>query len=262
MLMINYRMRFNSKAGRVPSSGIFLALAILIVFARGEGENDPPASTFSIVAIDRETGEIGIAVQSKIVSVGSIVPFASADSGAVATQALANVRYGPLGLQLLKLGLAPDQVIELLIERDPQKELRQVAMIDLQGRVAAFTGEGCQPWAGQKLGDGYSVQGNLLTGPEVIDAMAEAFEKTEGLLAERLISALRAGQAEGGDRRGKQSAALLIVHEGWGYAGLNDRARDIRVDDHAEPIEELARIYELHREMFRRRAPAAVEESE
>lgn len=250
-------MQFSEKAGPVPGRRIAVFFGLIFatapLFSQGEEKSGhPPANTFSIVAIDPETGELGIAVQSKIVAVGAVCAWGSADSGVVATQAFANVRYGTLGQQLLKMGLAPEQVIGLMTEHDPLKDERQVALIDPRGRVAAFTGEKCIDWAGHKLGDGYSVQGNLLTGPEVIDAMAEAFETTEGLLAERLIAALRAGQEKGGDKRGKQSAALLIFREGWGYGRLNDRFRDIRVDDHEEPIEELARVYELHRKMFRR----------
>ena len=250
-------MRNFRRATSVPTCARFILLVCGLFsapfFSHSEDKNEhPPAHTFSIVAIDKETGEMGVAVQSKIVSVGSIVPFGDGGVGVVATQSYANVRYGPMGLELLRIGLAPDQVIELMTEYDPQKEDRQVAVLDREGRVAAFTGTDCMEWAGQKTGEGYSVQGNLLAGPEVIDAMADAFETTEGLLGERLIAALRAGQKAGGDRRGKQSAALMIYRPGWGYGGLNDRARDIRVDDHENPIEELDRVYKVHQEMFSR----------
>ncbi|MEM7015374.1 MAG: DUF1028 domain-containing protein [Verrucomicrobiota bacterium] len=257
-----YEMQIPDSAKRMPiirqlqELALFCLTAPLVVF----GEEDlghPPANTFSIVAIDSETGEMGIAVQSKIVAVGAVCAFASADAGVVATQAYANMNYGPMGLQLLRIGLAPDQAIELMTEHDPLKEKRQVAVIDPQGRVSAFTGKECNDWAGQKTGDGYSVQGNLLVGEEVLTEMAKAFEETEGVLAERLIAAMRAGQAAGGDKRGKQSAALIVVKEGWGYGGTSDRLRDIRVDDHEAPIEELARVYKLHREMFKRRDEAA-----
>lgn len=212
----------------------------------------PPVATFSIAAVDRETGEIGIAVQSKIVAVGAIVPFARAGVGAVATQSFANVRYGPVGLAMLELGATPAQAIESLTRADPASERRQVGIVDAEGRTATFTGDGCHDWAGGRTGDGYAVQGNILAGEEVVNAMAEAFEAAEGVLAERLLAALEAGQEAGGDKRGKQSAALLIVREGWGYGGLTDRFRDLRVDEHAEPIRELRRVYRKHRELFRR----------
>jgi uncharacterized Ntn-hydrolase superfamily protein len=214
-------------------------------------------ATFSIVAIDRDTGEIGVAVQSRIVGVGAIVPWAKAGVGAVATQAFANVRYGPVGLAILELGSTPEQAIEMMTRADPEKASRQLGIVDATGAVATFTGEACQEWAGGLTGDGYAVQGNILAGESVVTAMAKAFEDTKGVLAERLIAALEAGQSEGGDKRGRQSAALLVVREGWGYGGLNDRFRDIRVDEHPEPIAELRRVYEKHRALFPRpdRAP-------
>jgi len=211
----------------------------------------PDTSTFSIAACDPETGEIGVAVQSKIVSVGSIVPFAQAGVGAIATQAAANVGYGPAGLQLLKMGTSPEKTIELMTAVDPFRDIRQIGIVTPDGRAASFTGTECNAAAGHRTGKNYAVQGNLLADPKVIDAIADAFEKAEGELGARMIAALRAGQAAGGDKRGKQSAALLIVREGWGYGYMNDRYRDIRVDDHEEPIEELARVYELHKAMFR-----------
>jgi len=214
----------------------------------------PPVATFSIVAADPETGEIGVAVQSRIVGVGSIVPWAKAGVGAVATQAYANVRYGPVGLVMLDLGSTPAQAIEMLIKADPMRDRRQVGIVSAGGEAATHTGEGCQDWAGGRIGDGYAVQGNILAGEGVVAAMAEAFEKTGGELAERLLAALDAGQAAGGDKRGRQSAALLVVREGWGYGGLNDRFRDIRVDEHEDPIVELRRVYEKHRALFPRPA--------
>lgn len=212
----------------------------------------PPVATFSIVAVDLETGEIGVAVQSKIVGVGSIVPVAQAGVGAIATQSFANVRYGPSGLRALKLGIPPRNSLDLLTIDDPHRESRQVGMIDAEGNAANFTGSECHGWAGGHVGEQYSVQGNILAGPEVVEAMAEAFEETKGVLAERLIASLRAGQEAGGDRRGRQSAALLIVREGWGYGGLDDKFRDIRVDEHETPIEELDRVYRAHRKLFPR----------
>ena len=211
-----------------------------------------PVSTFSIIARDVKTGEIGVAVQSKFVAVGSVVPYAEAGVGAVATQAWGNVKYGPSGLKLLSQGKKAADVIELLINSDPQHGHRQVAVIGLEGNASSYTGKRCLGWAGSKLGENFSVQGNLLAGPEVVEAMAASFKKTSGVLSERLIDALRAGQSAGGDKRGMQSAALLVVRKKWGYGGLNDRFRDLRVDDHSNPIEELERIYNIHRKVFPR----------
>ncbi|MCA9024690.1 MAG: DUF1028 domain-containing protein [Planctomycetaceae bacterium] len=212
----------------------------------------PLVATFSIVAFDPQTQELGIAVQSRLPGVGAIVPYAQAGVGAVATQSLANTRFGPEGLKRLIAGKSPQEAIDEMIEADPEREARQLGIVDAQGRVASFTGDECLNWAGSKTGENYTVQGNILTGPEVIDEMARAFEKTEGVLALRLLAALDAGQKAGGDRRGMQSAALLIVRDGWGYDGQSDRFRDLRVDDHASPIEELRRIYHVHRKVFRR----------
>lgn len=227
---------------------IFFCCFSLTIFA----SEPPPVATFSILAVDLETGEIGVAVQSKIVGVGAVVPFARAGVGAVATQAFANVGYGPLGLQALAAGMGPEEVKDLLIKEDPLQDLRQVGVLSATGKTATFTGRRCNAWAGAMTGANYAIQGNILTGPEVVTEMSRAFEETNGFLAERLIAALHAGQAAGGDSRGKQSAALLIVREGWGYGGINDRFRDIRVDEHEHPIEELERVYQKHRELFPR----------
>jgi len=214
----------------------------------------PTVGTFSIVAVDKETGEIGVAVQSKIVAVGAVVPYAEADVGAVATQAAANPRYGPLGLALMHdHQLAPQQVIDLMAEHDSGAAHRQVGIVAADGKAAARTGDACNAWAGHIVGDGFAVQGNILTGEEVVTAMAKAFEESAGeVLAERLLRALEAGQLAGGDKRGRQSAGLLVVREGWGYGGGNDRFRDLRVDEHEAPIAELRRVYDKHREMFPR----------
>lgn len=206
--------------------------------------------TFSIVAVDPKTGEIGVAVQSKFIAVGAVVPWAKAGVGAIATQSYANTLYGPVGLELLSQGLHPEEVLERLISADPDRELRQVGIVDAQGRAAAFTGEKCLPWAGHIVEENFACQGNILAGKEVVEAMAEAFLQTSGTLAERLLSALFAGQKAGGDRRGQQSAALLVVKEKGGYGGFNDRYIDLRVDDHPRPIEELKRLYELHQLYF------------
>ncbi|MGD9858118.1 MAG: DUF1028 domain-containing protein [Planctomycetaceae bacterium] len=212
----------------------------------------PTISTFSIVACDPQTGELGIAVQSRLPAVGAIVPFAKAGVGAIATQSYANTRYGSQGLTLLAEGKSPEEVVMRLTNGDDERAARQLGVVDAQGRVASFTGDECPVWAGSKTGTNYAVQGNILAGPQVIEAMGRAFEETEGELALRLLAALDAGQAAGGDRRGMQSAALLIVREGWGYDGQSDRFRDLRVDDHESPIRELRRVYEAHQKVFRR----------
>ncbi len=229
----------------------FLLLLPLFIFNQLPAE-EPPVATFSIVAVDLETGEIGVAVQSKIVGVGAVVPFVRAGVGAVATQAYANVNYGPAGLLLLKSGLNPDECIKALTGKDRGRAHRQVGIVSSDGKSASFTGTECSDWAGGNVGQGFAVQGNILAGDEVVEAMAKAFEETEGILAERLLAALEAGQAAGGDKRGRQSAALLIARENWGYGGNNDRFRDIRVDEHPQPIKELRRVYEAHRRLFPR----------
>jgi uncharacterized Ntn-hydrolase superfamily protein len=202
--------------------------------------------TFSIVAYDPEEEEWGIAVQSKFLAVGSVVPWARAGVGAVATQSWANTSYGPRGLDMMQEGVAAEEVIERLTQEDKDRALRQVGVVDAQGDAAAFTGEECYDWAGHIVGEHYACQGNILVSKETVETMAETFEAAEGALIDRLLAALRAGQAAGGDRRGKQSAALLVVKEKGGYGGFNDRYVDLRVDDHATPIEELARLAKLH----------------
>ena len=209
-------------------------------------------STFSIVARDSQTGEWGVAVQSKLVAVGAIVPYAEAGVGAIATQAWGNPRFGPLGLELLKSGRNGEDTLNLMIGADPRRSHRQLAIIGEEGNASIHTGKSCLEWAGHKTGRDYGVQGNLLAGPEVIQAMATAFENSKGTLAEKMIASLREAQKMGGDKRGRQAAALLVVRKGWGYGGLNDRFRDLRVDDHTKPIEELDRIYQIHRATFPR----------
>lgn len=225
---------------------------LLVSLGTGLRAEDPPVGTFSIVAADPSTGEIGVAVQSRIVAVGGIVPFARAGVGAVATQAYANVRYGPAGLAALAAGIAPDECLRLLAASDPLRERRQAGLVDASGRAATYTGNDCLGWAGGVVGDHFAVQGNILAGRQVVEAMAEAFEQSEGTLAQRLIASLKAGQAAGGDKRGMQSAALLVVRKGWGYGGLDDRYRDLRVDEHPDPIAELERIHRAHRRLFPR----------
>jgi uncharacterized Ntn-hydrolase superfamily protein len=235
------------------SAIILLAATIVsgsLLHGNAKKNENPVVATFSIVARDPATGELGIAVQSKFVAVGSVVPWAKAGVGAIATQSWANTRYGPIGLKLLERGVSPEKVIEIMTEADGNRENRQVGIVSVDGNASTFTGKKCLSWAGGTTGKNYAAQGNILTGPEVVDAMADTFEKTEGELAERLIAALRAGQKAGGDQRGRQSAALLIVREGWGYSGLNDRYRDLRVDDHPHPIEELERVLRIHKKIF------------
>ncbi|MDF1657272.1 MAG: DUF1028 domain-containing protein [Verrucomicrobiales bacterium] len=227
---------------------VFICLGISTAFSY----DDPTVATFSIVAVDPETGEVGVAVQSKIVGVGSIVPFAKAGVGAIATQAYANVGYGPLGIMALEAGMNAEAVINLLTRDDPLRELRQVGVIAADGKSASFTGDECMDWAGGIAGENFAVQGNILTSKEVVEAMAKAFQETEDVLAVRLLAALHAGEEAGGDSRGKQSAALLVAREGWGYGGLNDQFRDIRVDEHQRPIVELERVYWKHRALFER----------
>ena len=204
------------------------------------------AATFSIIAFDPETSALGVAVQSKFLAVGSVVPWARAGVGAVATQALANFNYGPRGLQLLSRGKTAPETVEALISADEEREHRQLGVVDAAGRAATFTGGECFEWAGGVTGEHYAAQGNILVGWETVEALAKTFEDTPGDLAGRLLAALEAGQAAGGDSRGKQSAALLVVREGGGYGGDNDRVVDLRVDDHPEPIRELVRIRDLH----------------
>jgi uncharacterized Ntn-hydrolase superfamily protein len=203
-------------------------------------------ATFSIVAFDSGTEELGVAVQSKFLAVGSIVPWARAGVGAVATQAMANFDYGPRGLELMSRGKTAEETVEALISADDEREHRQVGVVDARGRAATFTGSECFEWAGGVTGESYAAQGNILVGQETVEALAKTFESAGDDLAGRLLTALDAGQAAGGDSRGKQSAALLVVREGGGYGGNNDRSLDLRVDDHPEPIKELIRLRELH----------------
>jgi uncharacterized Ntn-hydrolase superfamily protein len=215
-------------------------------------------ATFSIVGFDPETDSLGVAIQSKFLAVGALVPYARAGVGAVATQALANVTYGPRALELLAQGRTVSETIELLTEEDQQKAQRQVGIVDARGHAAAFTGEDCHDWAGSLTGDHYAIQGNILAGRQVVEDMASAYEASDDDLAGRLLAALEAGQAAGGDPRGKQSAALLVVREGGGYGGGNDRLVDLRVDDHPDPIRELARIRDLHTLYFGESKPEDV----
>jgi uncharacterized Ntn-hydrolase superfamily protein len=207
--------------------------------------------TYSIAACDLETGQWGVATQSKFLAVGSIVTWAEPLVGAVATQAYANPRYGPEGLELLRQGLSAEEVVERLTSADDGREQRQLGVVDAKGGSASFTGSECHDWAGGKTGRGYAAQGNILISEETVAALADTFERTTGQpLAERLLDCLDAAQAAGGDSRGQQSAALLVVEKDGGYANLSDVLVDLRVDDHPRPLEELRRIYELHQAIF------------
>jgi uncharacterized Ntn-hydrolase superfamily protein len=219
--------------------GVCLSLTLL---AFCQPATSPTSGTFSIVAFDPKTGDLGVAVASRVLAVGAVVPYAQAGVGAIATQAFANTTYGPKGLALLRKGLTPEQVLKRLLAEDKDREHRQVGIVDAKGRAIAFTGKKCLPWAGHLVGKGYAVQGNILAGEQVVKAMAQAFENTKGELAERLMAALEAGESAGGDARGKQSAALLVVRKGGGYGGFDDRYIDLRVDDHPEPVKELRRL--------------------
>ncbi len=221
-------------------------------------ENAKTVATFSIVAFDPETDALGVAVQSKFLAVGSIVPWARAEVGAVATQAMANLNYGPRGLELMTRGKTAGETVEALITADDEREHRQLGIVDAEGRAVTFTGSECFEWAGGITGEHYAAQGNILVGRETVEAMAKTFEGTPGDLAGRLLAALDAGEQAGGDSRGKQAAALLVVREGGGYGGDNDRVLDLRVDDHPEPIRELIRLRSLHTLYFGETRPEDV----
>lgn len=206
-----------------------------------------PVSTYSIVARDPATGDLGVAVQSHWFSVGSVVTWAEAGVGAVATQSFVETSYGPLGLEAMRSGKPAGLALQELVAKDPHPEVRQVAFVDAAGRVAAHTGEGCIPGAGHRTGEGYSVQANLMLTHDVPQTMAAAFEAASGPLAERLVAALRAAQKAGGDIRGKQSAALLVVRAKPTQRPWTDRLIDLRVEDHEHPVAELGRLLRLHR---------------
>ena len=208
-----------------------------------------PITTFSIVGYDPNNNDLGIAVQTKFFAVGAVVPWAEAGVGAIATQAWANTTYGPRGLELLKIGLSAQQTLDHLIKDDPGRKTRQVGIVDASGTIANYTGEECHNWAGATSGENYTAQGNILAGEEVVKAMGKTFEETDGELADKLMAALFAGQEKGGDTRGQQSAALLVVRKNGGYSGFNDRYIDLRVDDAEKPIEELQRLLVIHKKL-------------
>lgn len=206
--------------------------------------------TFSIVGYDPQEKEWGIAVQSKFLGVGAVVPWAKAGVGAVATQSYANTSFGPEGLRLMEEGKSAEEALHALLDKDPGREQRQVGFVDAKGNAATYTGKEYYDWAGGVTGPYFAAQGNILVDDNTVKAMADTFQITEGSLAERLLAALQAGQNAGGDSRGQQSAALLVVKDRGGYGGFNDRYIDLRVEDHVEPIKELTRIYQLQQLYF------------
>ena len=220
-------------------------------------ETAPPVATYSICACDLDAGQWGVATQSKFLAVGSVVPWAEPQVGAIATQSYANPRYGPGGLALLREGLGAAEVVERLTGADDDRDQRQLGIVDGNGDSATYTGNGCHAWAGGRNGPCYAAQGNILVSEETVDALVLSFESSAGgPLAERLLDCLDAAQIAGGDRRGQQSAALLVVERDAGYAGLSDVLVDLRVDDHAQPIAELRRLTEVHAMLFGK-TPAA-----
>jgi len=204
-----------------------------------------PFGTFSIAAYDPESGDLGVAVASRYLAVGAVVPWAKAGVGAIASQAWANALYGAKGLELLQKGISPQEILDKLTKEDEKCEYRQVGIVDASGASASYTGTEANAWAGHRFGQNYAVQGNILVGEEVVLAMERVFLETEGDLSDRLMAALEAGEAAGGDSRGKQAAAILVVKDMDNIYG--DRYIDLRVDDHAEPVVELRRIYEIRR---------------
>ena len=244
------------------------ALLGLTVTAREK----PVVATFSIVARDPATGELGVAVASRYFAVGSVVPWAKAGVGAVATQSFVNPTFGPRGLELLEKGMNPAQTLKALLASDDDPNGRQVGIVSASGDSVTYSGPKCNPWAGGRQGPNYAIQGNILTGESVVTAMEAAFLATKGTLASRLYAALAAGDSKGGDSRGRQSAALIVVKEGAGAGGYNDRAIDIRVDDNPDPFRELARLLKLAETNYlwntgwtaftQKRFPAALEAQE
>ena len=237
-------MRFNTRSFIKP----FLTPGILlgVLFSQSISQSIP-VHTYSIVAFDQETGELGVAVQSHWFSVGFLVPWAKAGVGAVATQSFVKVDYGPHGLKLMEEGMSADAALQKLVSEDEGEAVRQVAMIDVKGNVAAHTGSKCIYAAGHQIGKNYSVQANLMENETVWPAMAKAFENTEGDLADKMMATLDAAEAEGGDIRGKQSAAMLIVTGEPTGVPWKDTVLDLRVEDHTKPLEELRRLIRINR---------------
>jgi uncharacterized Ntn-hydrolase superfamily protein len=223
---------------------------------RTNGQRNCIVTTFSIVAADLTTGDLGIAVASKFLACGAVVPWASAGAGAVATQSFANTAYGPDGIGMMRDGLSASDALAKLLAADAHRDLRQVGLVDARGGAAAHTGPGCHAWAGQHVGDGFACQGNILVGPDTVEAMAAAFRASNGELPSRLVTALAAGEKAGGDKRGRQASALYVVRPKGGYGGMNDVLVDLRVDDHPEPVTELRRLLAL-RDLYFGASPAA-----
>lgn len=228
---------------------LILAAAVSGPVPDGAGEGIL-CSTFSIAAVDTAAGECGVAVASRVLAVGCIVPWVDASAGAIATQALVNVSLGPAGLELLAGGMTAEEALDSLIASDPDIQQRQLGVVDMEGGSATFTGGGAMSWAGGVTGPGYAIQGNILTGPEVVESMERAFLEADGPLSRRLVLALAAGDSAGGDSRGRQSAAVLVARPGGGYQGVGDVLVDIRVDDHEDPVGEIRRIYALWEQVF------------
>jgi uncharacterized Ntn-hydrolase superfamily protein len=246
-------------------------IVVLALSTHGDGGralSSPLVSTFSIVAIDLENGDVGVAVQSKFPNVRPLVPWAEAGVGAVATQSFVNATYGPRGLTLMRNGATAAEALAILTATDSDKQNRQAGIVDAKGNAATWTGDECFEWAGGyagttagrrgaiATGKGYAIQGNILVGQATVDAMAKTFEQTKGPLADRLLAALVAGGRAGGDRRGEQSAALLVKRKGAGYDGSSDDLVDISIYDHPTPLRELERLYALHKLHFLRSDPA------
>ncbi len=227
--------------------GMLLSAALAGSAFGAKTENPPPVATFSIVAYDPATGELGVAVQSKFFAVGTVVPWARAGVGAIATQSYANTTYGPLGLAMLEAGMSPQEVMDSLTSTDEMRARRQAGIIDAKGNAVTYTGDSCLSWAGGKTGQYYACQGNILVSQAVVGAMAAAFEASKGELADRLLAAMEAGQRQGGDSRGMQSMALLVVKKEGGYSGYTDRYIDLRVDDAPDPFQEMRRLLRIQK---------------
>ncbi len=226
---------------------LLLLFSLLLIPGQSANTSDTTQTiaTFSIAAFDPATGEVGVAVASRFFAVGAVVPWAKAGIGAVATQAYANTTFGWRGLELMEKGATPDEAMKILIRSDDKSDRRQVGIVSVDGKSATFTGKGCSDWAGGRNGENYAIQGNILAGESVVAAMEDAFLNTTGSLADKMYAALLAGEKEGGDSRGKQSAAIYIAKEKAGYGGYTDQAIDIRVDDHKEPFKELGRLLNM-----------------
>jgi uncharacterized Ntn-hydrolase superfamily protein len=246
-------VNYQSIVKTFPIVLLGVASALLTASGSAPEHGHPLVATFSVCGFDPVTGDLGVAVQSKFFGVGSVVPWARAGVGAIATQSYANVTYGPDGLGLLESGRSARETLTQLTEADSDQALRQVGIVDANGTVASFTGEKCNPWAGHIEGTNFCVQGNILAGEAVIQAMADAYRSASGIedseLADWLMAALEAGQKAGGDKRGQQSAALLVVRKKGGFAGANDRYVDLRVEDHRAPIDELARLLAMRKKL-------------